>query len=130
MPRATAQRVLVVDDDYSVVSLVEIALSRTLPNVEVIGCLDPLDALAQCATGRIRVFISDYQMPGFTGLELLEVLRQKHPEVRRLLLTAAPREPEVREAVQAGLVEWLIEKPWGRGELSSAVTAALSSSRP
>lgn len=120
MPRTTAPKVVVVDDDYTIVLLVE----QQLRGFEVITCLDPLDALARCEGGDIDVLITDWMMPGFTGLELLEVLQQKQTLVRRILLTAAPQEPEVRAALASGLVEYLIAKPWGRNELLSVVRAA------
>lgn len=122
MPRTTASKVVVVDDDYGVVLLVETQLEHA--GFDVITCLDPLDALARCEAGDIDVMVSDWMMPGFTGLELLEVLQQKQPQVARVLLTAAPQEPEVRQALASGLVEYLIAKPWGRSELVSAVRAA------
>lgn len=122
VPRTTAPKVVVVDDDWSVVQLVELQLKNA--GFEIITCLDPLDALARCEAGDINVFITDFMMPGFTGLELLEVLQQKHPLVARVLLTAAPQEPEVRQALTSGLVEHLISKPWERAELLSAVRAA------
>lgn len=122
MPRTTAPRVIVVDDDWGVIQLVQAQLSNA--NFFVLPCLDPLDALSRCESGDVSVFITDFMMPGFTGLELLEVLQQKHPSVGRILLTAAPQEPEVREAVASGLVEYLISKPWGRAELVAVVRAA------
>jgi len=122
VPRTTASKVVVVDDDYGVVLLVETQLEHA--GFDVITCLDPLDALARCEAGDIDVMVSDWMMPGFTGLELLEVLQQKQPQVARVLLTAAPQEPEVRQALASGLVEYLIAKPWGRSELVSAVRAA------
>jgi two-component system chemotaxis response regulator CheY len=126
MPHTTAApNVLIVDDDLSITTLVEAHLSGA--GYDVITCLDPLDALARCEGGSVAVFISDYMMPGFSGLELLEVLQQKHPLVRRILLTAAPSEPEVREALASGLVERLIEKPWSRAELLAAVSSLLAS---
>lgn len=123
MPRTTA-RVLVVDDDLSVVQLLANQLEEA--GYDVVWCLDPLDALAQCEQSRIDLFMTDWHMPGFSGLELLEVLQQKYPRVRRALVTAAPDEPEVREGLASGLVHCLLEKPWGRSELLGAVAAVLS----
>lgn len=128
MPRTTAHgragRALLIDDDYFVIHAIEVVLQKH--GYEVISCLDPLDALAQCEATDIGIFISDFMMPGFTGLELLEVLQQKYPQVVRLLLTAAPQEPEVQAALRSGLVEFLIEKPWGVSELLRVVRAAFA----
>ena len=126
MPHGTApKRVVVVDDDYVIVQLLASQLAPA--GYYVVTCLDPLDALTRCETDHIAALVADWHMPGFSGLELLEVLQQKHPQVRRVLLTAAPSEPEVREAVSSGLVQLLIEKPWGRGELLSRLASLLAS---
>lgn len=119
---ASACRVCVVDDDYGVVQLVELQLERA--GFVVTPCLDPMDALARVELGDIDVLVTDWMMPGFSGLELLEVLRQKHPHAGRVLLTAAPQESEVRQAQADGLVQQLVPKPWSRVELISAVRAA------
>lgn len=128
MPRTTAPLgapvVLVVDDDWSIVMLLEAQLER---RYVVVKCLDPLDALARCEASPVAALVADWHMPGFSGLELLEVLQQKHPTVRRVLVTAAPREPEVREGLASGLVELLIEKPWGRDELVDGLAQLLAS---
>lgn len=89
---------------------------------ECVMCLDPLDALAKLKADRsIVVVITDWHMPGFSGLEVLEVVRQERPDVRRVLLTAAPQEPEVREAVREGLVQALVAKPFGRVDVRHAL---------
>lgn len=117
------RQILVVDDDWWVLRLLEDTLTKA--GYSVLTCLDPLDALNACEVHGVGLVIADWHMPGFTGLEVLEVLQQKYPRIRRALVTAAPNEPEVREAVASGLVQFLVEKPWGRRDLLEAVGAAL-----
>ncbi len=115
-------RVLICDDDWDVTSALKAIIER-LGNYEVIVCLHPLDALAQMENDlRIRVIISDFMMPGLDGVELLTVVQQKFPDVRRVLITAAPTEPEVRGAVLNGTVQYLVSKPWSRLDLKQALT--------
>lgn len=123
MPHTTAARILVVDDDLVITQMC--ALQLGAHGHYVITCMDPLDALSRCETDDVAVFITDWHMPGFSGLELLEVLQQRHPTVRRILLTAAPGEPDVREALASGLAQALVEKPWTRAELLRVVAAQL-----
>jgi CheY-like chemotaxis protein len=128
MPHTTAApQILVVDDDLVITQLVAGQLNAV--GYCVITCLDPLDALTRCATDDITVFITDWHMPGFSGLELLEVLQQRHPQVRRVLLTAAPAEPEVRAALTEGLVQALVEKPWTRSELARVVAEQVAAAQ-
>lgn len=118
-------RIVVCDDDWNVVRALQIILEHA--GHEVIMCGDPLDAIdkveaEQTGSNRVTAIISDWQMPTFDGLEVLEVIQQKCPNVRRILLTAAPNEPEVQAGVKSGLVQFLVEKPWTRGELKRALT--------
>lgn len=118
-------RVLCVDDDFGIPLLIKKMLS-VVPNLEVITCMDPMDALDKIAANPdIKAVITDFMMPGFTGLEVLVVVQQRSPNVRRILITAAPNEPEVREAVKSGLVEYIIDKPMGRGQLKAALKGLL-----
>lgn len=70
-PAAAAPRLLVVDDDASVRSLVEIALS---PTFEVVTAADGAQALARAAEG-VDVVLVDNVLPDLTGTELVRLLR-------------------------------------------------------
>lgn len=115
-------RIVLVDDDWDVVSALRAIIERLGP-YEVVACMHPLDALAQLENDlHIKAIISDFMMPGLDGVELLTVVAQKFPDVRRILITAAPTEPEVRGAVSLGIVQHLVSKPWSRGDLKFALS--------
>jgi CheY-like chemotaxis protein len=109
-------RVVGVDDDWTIVLMMRDQIESI--GYEFIGCIDPLDALAQCAIGDKFAILSDWMMPGgITGLDLLEGVSNKAPSVFRVLVTAAPNDPEVAEAMGLGIVQALLDKPYGLGDL-------------
>ena len=78
------KHVLVVDDDTSVLSIVE----RTLSDYRVSTARDGAEALAiLCAQNRIDLLITDYLMPSMTGDELIGRLRERRPELKVLVVT-------------------------------------------
>jgi CheY-like chemotaxis protein len=74
LPRIAAHTVLVVDDDPAVLTTFERILLRAgfVPLV----CASPKVALERCIAERPAVVVSDYSMPGMTGVELAEKIHE------------------------------------------------------
>lgn len=109
--------VLVVDDDYSVARMLGDAVNfcghRSI--VET----DPMKAATR--TENFAAVLSDLMMPRLTGIELLAIFADRSPHVRRILITAAPEEDEVHEAQRSGIVQMVIVKPPGLGDIRHAL---------
>ena len=95
--------VLHVDDDPAVLDLTSAFLDRELGSVAVTTETSPDDALATLETGTFDCVISDYDMPGTTGLELFEEIREEHPLVPFVLYTGKGSEEIASQAVNAGV---------------------------
>src|ERR1700685_4482174 len=113
MPSTTAAtgprpRVLCVDDDAFILSI----LSRTIGvGYEVLTSSSGAEALQLMENSEpIQVVVSDHRMPGLSGAQFLQAVRDKHPQIVRILLTG---ETELIEAVaamnQAGLFRFLLK---------------------
>lgn len=84
---ADAGRVLVVDDDPDLVHLVKTLLERRA------GCVvqtasDGPSALAALGTFEPDIVVADIEMPGMSGLELLETVRERSPWMPVVIMTA------------------------------------------
>jgi response regulator of citrate/malate metabolism len=102
--------VLVVDDDLVVAKLV--ARMVEFCGHEAVTEMDSMRAVtAHVKDPRLKAVLADYLMPKLDGLELLMAFADTRPEVRRVLITAAPHERAVQEAKKAGLVQMVIAKP-------------------
>ena len=85
----SALNILLVDDDQNLVTTLSYGLSKAMGRaISVAVCFNDSEALAMLATQRFDVVISDFNMPGVSGLELLNKIRQDHPEMILVLITA------------------------------------------
>jgi len=73
--------------------------------------------------GRPHIILMDVEMPGQSGIELTQALREKHPEVRVLMLTAFSDTERVVSALKAGAVGYLLKNA-SPDEIRAAVEQA------
>jgi len=125
MSTATDQpRVLCVDDDAFLLDI----LKRTIGgDYEVLTSSSGAEALLLIENSEpIQVVVSDHRMPGLSGAQLLQAVREKYPLIVRVLLTG---ETDLVEAVaamnQAGLFRFLL-KPATRPILLETLRAAVA----
>jgi len=85
----------------------------------------PKEALKIIAEKEIQVIISDQRMPEMTGIELLEIVADKYPDMRRYLLTAFTDTETVIDAVNVGHVHGYIRKPFKADEVRATIINSL-----
>jgi DNA-binding response OmpR family regulator len=116
--------ILVVEADRATAELARTLLNRE-PGWGATVARDAAAARAVCRHMRIDLLVVNAELPGISGLELLDLLRREpgwhDPPV--VLTTANGEQPELREALSHGTVARLIPKPFGVGELLAAVHA-------
>jgi FixJ family two-component response regulator len=115
----------IIDDDPSVLK----ALARTLD----------LRGLRTQSYESARAFLSalpdelptcmivDLQMPGMTGLELLQHLRSRDIHIPAIVVTAAHADPAARKQCESAGVVTILPKPWPADLLFAAIERAQSS---
>lgn len=99
--------VLVVDDDSAMVELTATHLSRLLTEATVRTETDPKDALDRVTSEQVDCIVCDYDMPGWTGLDLLEQVRRTDPQMPFILFTGKGSEEIASEAISAGVTDYL-----------------------
>ena len=115
--------VLFVDDDEQVLHGIRRTMRSTHPDWEMSFTADSETALEHLETRGADVIVSDAQMPGVDGLALLQLVRMRHPETARIMLTAQVKKDQTYEAV--GLVHQFLAKPCPPEELQAAIDRAL-----
>jgi len=119
---ATKRRVLVVDDDPQV----RHAIARTLsPDFDVLQADSYAEALGLLSNEtKIHAVVCDYNLGrGATGANLLEKVRERLPQARRVLTSAQVAKDVGDQHVQSGLIHVFLEKPWTLDALRAAVRA-------
>ncbi|WP_281193643.1 PAS domain S-box protein [Halorubrum sp. F4] len=100
-------RVLHVDDDAAFTDLAAEFLERESERIDVRTETDPTAALEAARSGGIDCIVSDHDMPGMDGIELLESIREERPDLPFVLFTGKGSETVASDAVSAGVTEYL-----------------------
>jgi adenylate cyclase len=114
--------VLLVDDEAHVLSALRRGLRREAIRVETAG--NGREALAWLADNPVDLVISDYKMPGMSGVDLLQKVRARWPGVVRILLSGWTSEIPASTLDEAGLF-CVIAKPWDDTELRDSIRKAV-----
>jgi CheY-like chemotaxis protein len=82
-------KILLVDDDRNLVTTLSHGLRKAMgEGISVAVCFSPSEALAMLATQGFDVVVSDFNMPGPSGIEFLSKIRQDNREIILVLITA------------------------------------------
>jgi len=118
--------ILVVDDQESIRHFVSKALSDEGYSVQTTGSLRETRQVLEHDVPDLGIF--DLKLPDGTGIELLRELKQAHPEVPVILMTAFGEIETAVEAMSAGAY-WFVKKPFQNEELLALVARALESQK-
>ncbi len=114
------RHVMYVDDDQALVFLVQRLLRRR--GYKVSGFTDPRAALAALAEEpwTYDLLVTDYNMPGFSGLDLLREVQKLHPDLPVALASGYVTQ-EIEEAAMRAGARALVHKPNDVEELCATV---------
>jgi two-component system response regulator AtoC len=124
--RASAPRVLVVDDDAAVSRVLGALLKQA--GIEATIASSGEQALAVLAAQPVDVVVTDLKMPGMSGLDLLGKTQEQWPETPVVLITAHGTVATAVEAMKRGAADF-VQKPFERDEILYVVKKALASAR-
>lgn len=110
------RKVLVVDDDPSYRSVIQKYLA--LLGYESDGAEDAESAWQKLDGGAYDLVISDIQMPGMDGVELLRRVQERSPTTNFFMMTGHAGRYSYSDLIQAGAVDYLT-KPFEIGELKA-----------
>ena len=115
-------RVLVVDDEASIRELLTRTLSLTEYDVEAVA--DGRTGLDRLRLGSYDLLIADLRMPVMDGLTLIREARRLQPNLKAIIITGYSTESSAIEAVNLGVVGYLV-KPFRVPQVLASVARAL-----
>ncbi|HEY1410225.1 MAG TPA: response regulator [Promineifilum sp.] len=121
------ERVLVIDDSHEIRDFLVENILRP-KGFEVLIASDGLMGLEIAISKEPDLMITDQQMPGLTGLEVLQRLRDRELGIPAILITGEGSEDTAVRAFRLGIRDYII-KPIDAEELSESVDRALRESR-
>jgi len=106
--------VLLIDDDESLRRVIEFTLHEA--GYRVLTAADGAEGLRIFGLEQPGVIITDIQMPGLSGYDLLKQVKAEHPETLVIVITAYGTVERAVEAMKLGAFDYLT-KPFSRDEL-------------
>lgn len=113
---STSSRPLIVyvDDEHAN----RIVFAQSLLEFNIKTADSAVQALEILAANDTAVILTDMRMPHMKGDELLRIVKERHPQVIRMVVTAHQDIEPILTAINEGLVARYIIKPWDRAELA------------
>ena len=120
-------KVLVVDDERNI----RLTLTRTLESagLEITTAVNGEEALALMERQEFDLVLLDLRLPGMPGTEVLARLRERHPGLPVVMITAHGTIDIAVEAMRAGAADF-IRKPFTPDEVREVVSRALAGAPP
>ncbi len=118
--------VLFVDDEVNILK----ALQRLLrqEDMTVLCASHGQEALEILSKTSTQVVVTDQRMPEMSGVDLLSAVRERHPDIVRMMLTGYTEMNVAVEAINRGEIYRLITKPWNDDELRATIRQAFEQS--
>jgi DNA-binding NarL/FixJ family response regulator len=119
-------KLVIADDHQLMLAAVRLAL-QDAADMEIVGETQAGEALLPLV-GRVSpdVVILDLRMPGLDGLRCLELLRERHPHVKTIVLSGSDDPAAVEASLARGAVAF-IQKNIDPGDLAAVIRQAIAS---
>lgn len=119
-------RILVADDEPSVRDLLGRVLERAGHQVVTVESGEA--ALLRLARESFDILVVDKNLPGMDGLDVMRLVRDHHPHLRAVMITAYPTPASEKLAKDLGVHSY-VTKPFGIVTIVSAVDEAIRAGR-
>src|SRR5262249_3300349 len=113
---------LFVDDEVNILKALR-RLTRHEPWT-VLCASRGVEALEALDKSPAQVVVSDQRMPEMSGVDLVQAVRDRHPDVVRMMLTGYTEMNVAVDAINRGEIYRLITKPWNDEELKATIRQA------
>jgi len=115
-------RLLAVDDEPDMLDFLERVFRSEFAVTRANSAEEAMNLLR---TNTFRVLVTDQKMPRVTGVELLESIRDSHPDLVKILLSGFTDLPEIQRAIERCGIAAYVVKPVDSERLRAAVHEAL-----
>ena len=101
-------RVLVADDSSTMRKIILRSL-QAVGVTDITEAADGTEAVALFKPGAFDMVLTDWNMPGMTGLEVLQNIRTQDQKVPVIMVTTEAEKSRVLQAIQAGVTDYLVK---------------------
>lgn len=111
-------KVLYIDDETNNLVAFKASFRRVF---QVYTATSAAEGMSILTKHRVHIIIADQRMPGSTGVEFFDVVRDAYPDPVRILLTGYTDIEAIIDAINKGQIFRYIKKPWDELELQTAI---------
>lgn len=124
----TPPRILIVDDQRDILRLIHATLDTMGHDLKILEAPSGEEGLLEATNHKIDLVISDYKLPGITGVELMSKIRARNPDAKFILITAMTDRRTRDEIRNAGAIA-NFDKPIPLADFMDTVERALGLKR-
>ena len=114
---------LLIDDEAPVIHALERVLSEE--GYRISNAMNADDAMVVLTGRPVDLVICDYGLPGMNGIDLLEKIKNKYPNIIAVLLTGTADANIAIDALNRSILKKFLMKPWNNEELKKTVRELL-----
>jgi len=100
-------KVAIIDDEVQILGMIEKFLRKD-PEFSVVTYSNPVTALSSISND-VDVVLLDIMMPEMNGLDVLEKLTEKYPDIKIIMMTAYSTLDKVLSAHRHGAVDYIMK---------------------
>jgi DNA-binding NarL/FixJ family response regulator len=123
-----ANRVLIVDDQRDVSRLLRSALETIEQGLDVAEAPSGEEALLEASRKKVDLLVSDFRLPGMSGVELVRKFRARNPDVKVILITGVSDSKALKD-INEVQVDAYFSKPVPMSDFLAAVESSLGLAR-
>ena len=115
--------VLCVDDEENILHSIKRLLRKE--GYRLLTALSGIEALKILEENDVHLVLSDQRMPQMSGTEFLAEVKEKYPDVIRIILTGYTEVDSITESINKGNIYKFFLKPWNDDNLKLEISKAL-----
>lgn len=116
---------VLVADDSGVIRKIIVRALNSLGVKDVVEAADGEEAIAKFGGASFDLVLTDWNMPGKSGLDVLKAIRATGSKVPVIMVTTEAEKSRVMEAIQAGVNDYLT-KPFEAADLQAKIDKFVS----
>ena len=118
-------KVLYVDDEETNLRVFKNSFRR---DFEIFTATSAEEGLEILKNVQVDVIITDQRMPGMSGVEFLEAINKKHPQIppNRLIVSGYAQDKDISEAFNKFHLFQFVSKPWDYEKLLDIINCAIN----
>ena len=116
--------ILLVDDQRDIVRLLHSTLKTLGHQLDIVDAPSGEEALLEASRRKVDLLVSDYLLPGISGVELMRKIKVRNPELKIIFISGITERKARNEMLSAGAVA-IFDKPIPLADLLDAVERSL-----